>query len=888
MITRNNNTDRLAYKNYLSPTTLCFTNPLSQTPGSHSSKPSLPNASYFSNQSELPLPFNVLAQKMELSRLFQRDANRVRPPEENVFHVAGIGFAQSCIALVVGAAGGSIFVVVGGVFGAVCCVVVAACLFLRDPAYRALSHILLFGLLLSVILIDFGAVESGAHWRGWPMCILLLDAVPYLHAPHTTAITILSLSVAWLLLFQAEISFRFGLLEAYRSRSNCIDPPCEDAVRILNCLPQIFVLFVEHCVFRRVSIRSDETTLGKGELSPIDNPIGRTKSLCEVVDLAELTDTLLRLDFDTFNAKIETATLSPSLDYVYRQVAATLLTFKPYIPDLLIEDDIKFQVPWEQKEPSQPSVREPTIDVESVADIDSVMTDQTADTVVSNARAMLKRQSGHAGIDKRRGSPATFTSTVAIVFTDIKSSTLLWEAAPDAMRRSLRLHNQIVRTLIDIHCGYEVKTIGDSFMVVFDTVSAAVLFSLHLQTKLLEAPWPQALLNVPICAPDAEGLWSGLIVRIGVNYGDVISEINTVGGRIDFFGMEVIIAARLESWCRPGTVCVSKAAFESLDLSVLEDAHYEMEGPLVLQGVEGVEGVTMVSSALRRRIGQDTALRRRTPETPVLQPGTPGLLAFSDKDAWSVDSGSRSSVQPSGGMGQHVATLAWTDFQLHHMSGEQCEVFMNAAILTVQVASDRTEGQVLSVIGSSVLVSWNTFIPMERHVDGAFNFSRLLDTAIKRSQVLKMSPCSIGMATGLVNVGKVGTNLQKYLTSVGDSVAGSMTASKMARRRRMRACYCLLNGSVRDWPRTLRSNLYLEEGDFSSEMGRSRGSTNVSAINSSCAASRRLSGNTLTNVLLDSEAPSTTPSRLSINGMQQTSSSGFNFTFFDVRMELVE
>eukprot|EP00755_Sulcionema_specki_P013773 Sspe_Gene.54892::Locus_30246_Transcript_1_1_Confidence_1.000_Length_2475::g.54892::m.54892 len=53
---------------------------------------------------------------------------------------------------------------------------------------------------------------------------------------------------------------------------------------------------------------------------------------------------------------------------------------------------------------------------------------------------------------------------VTLVFTDIVESTVLWEVSPDAMNTALDMHNSLIRELVAKYSGYEVKTIGDSFM----------------------------------------------------------------------------------------------------------------------------------------------------------------------------------------------------------------------------------------------------------------------------------------------------------------------------------------------------------------------------------------------------------------------------------------
>eukprot|EP00755_Sulcionema_specki_P000761 Sspe_Gene.115726::Locus_103533_Transcript_1_1_Confidence_1.000_Length_1846::g.115726::m.115726 len=53
---------------------------------------------------------------------------------------------------------------------------------------------------------------------------------------------------------------------------------------------------------------------------------------------------------------------------------------------------------------------------------------------------------------------------LAIVFTDIKQSTVLWESHPCDMKTTLQMHNTIIRDCLATFDGYEVKTIGDAFM----------------------------------------------------------------------------------------------------------------------------------------------------------------------------------------------------------------------------------------------------------------------------------------------------------------------------------------------------------------------------------------------------------------------------------------
>lgn len=151
----------------------------------------------------------------------------------------------------------------------------------------------------------------------------------------------------------------------------------------------------------------------------------------------------------------------------------------------------------------------------------------------------------------------------AIVFTDIRESTRLWEKVPNAMRAANKLHNQIIRRLLRLHKGYEVKNEGDAFMVVFESILDALKWCKAVQLQLLEAEWPQEILAHAICQP-AHGpagqlLYRGISVRMGVHYGSAISEQDIVTHRMDYFGVEVITASRICDAALGGQLIITSA-----------------------------------------------------------------------------------------------------------------------------------------------------------------------------------------------------------------------------------------------------------------------------------------------------------------------------------------
>jgi len=153
------------------------------------------------------------------------------------------------------------------------------------------------------------------------------------------------------------------------------------------------------------------------------------------------------------------------------------------------------------------------------------------------------------------------TGELAIIFTDIKKSTGLWETCPDAMHSAIQIHNDILRRQLGIIGGYEVKTEGDAFMVAFATTTAALLWCFNCQNQLLEAEWPTEILEQPQCQVqyDTEKniIFRGLSVRMGIHWGEPVSEKDPVTNRMDYFGPMVNRASRISAVADGGQIFVS-------------------------------------------------------------------------------------------------------------------------------------------------------------------------------------------------------------------------------------------------------------------------------------------------------------------------------------------
>eukprot|EP01064_Diplonema_japonicum_P039256 TRINITY_DN9797_c0_g1_i1.p1 TRINITY_DN9797_c0_g1~~TRINITY_DN9797_c0_g1_i1.p1 ORF type:complete len:1304 (+),score=235.24 TRINITY_DN9797_c0_g1_i1:35-3946(+) len=157
---------------------------------------------------------------------------------------------------------------------------------------------------------------------------------------------------------------------------------------------------------------------------------------------------------------------------------------------------------------------------------------------------------------------------VTLVFTDVQSSTTLWDNSAEGMKVALAQHNKILRRLIEKYRGYEVKTEGDAFMVAFQRTESALHWCIESQRELMNTKWPEDLLRHEEAGvqTDNEGnvVLRGLRVRMGFHTGEPDCEQDPVTGRMDYFGPMVNLAARIAGIGYGGEIVIGGAAFRHL------------------------------------------------------------------------------------------------------------------------------------------------------------------------------------------------------------------------------------------------------------------------------------------------------------------------------------
>jgi class 3 adenylate cyclase len=138
------------------------------------------------------------------------------------------------------------------------------------------------------------------------------------------------------------------------------------------------------------------------------------------------------------------------------------------------------------------------------------------------------------------------TENLAVMLTDMKGFTAATSRQSRAENaRMLALMDELVLPVVSAFRGRRVKTIGDAYLVLFDSPTAALLCGTAVQDRL----WDHARRVLP-----SEKIEMKVVVSLG--------EVRLVGGGAvprDVFGEAVNLAARVESVASPGEVWFTEA-----------------------------------------------------------------------------------------------------------------------------------------------------------------------------------------------------------------------------------------------------------------------------------------------------------------------------------------
>jgi adenylate cyclase len=193
----------------------------------------------------------------------------------------------------------------------------------------------------------------------------------------------------------------------------------------------------------------------------------------------------------------------------------------------------------------------------------------------------------------------------AIMFTDMVGYSALSQRNDKLAQELLEEHRQLLREIFPRFHGTEVKTIGDAFLVEFNSALEAAQCAIEIQ---------RALAKRNADAPAERQIE----IRIGIHIGDVVHRAG------DVYGDGVNIASRIEQLANAGGICVSmdverqirnalEARFEKLAPTELKNISVPMDLfrivlPWERLGTPEAKSGTQQTPAMRRVVATGIAL----------------------------------------------------------------------------------------------------------------------------------------------------------------------------------------------------------------------------------------------------------------------------------------
>ena len=156
----------------------------------------------------------------------------------------------------------------------------------------------------------------------------------------------------------------------------------------------------------------------------------------------------------------------------------------------------------------------------------------------------------------------------------------MWEA--------LKTHNKLMREEL-LRCkGYEVKTMGDAFHLVFSDAESALRFCFYMQVKLSDTVWPPSIVTyhegkLRFDEMDQKPPYPGLTVRMGLHFGQPYEEeLNPISQRMDYYGSMVNRSARVQGEAQGGEIAITDEFVEQLRQCQIKDKQPKesLTGPL--------------------------------------------------------------------------------------------------------------------------------------------------------------------------------------------------------------------------------------------------------------------------------------------------------------------
>lgn len=153
----------------------------------------------------------------------------------------------------------------------------------------------------------------------------------------------------------------------------------------------------------------------------------------------------------------------------------------------------------------------------------------------------------------------------AIMFTDVVGYGAMTQRNEELALELLQLHRDMLRPMFRSFGGNEIKTIGDAFLVEFQSALQAAKCAISIQREMKRY-------NSSV---DRE---RNIRVRIGLHIGDVVFEQN------DVYGDGVNLASRIYAQAEPGGICFTRSVYDQVHNKLDVDIH--RLGPQRLKSIQ--------------------------------------------------------------------------------------------------------------------------------------------------------------------------------------------------------------------------------------------------------------------------------------------------------------
>lgn len=177
-------------------------------------------------------------------------------------------------------------------------------------------------------------------------------------------------------------------------------------------------------------------------------------------------------------------------------------------------------------------------------------------------------------------------SQVALLFSDLRGSTALYERVGDAAAFNIvRDHFAFLATIVRDHNGAVVKTIGDAVMASFGDPADAVTAALAMQTRIADFNRSHG----------GDRTDRHLSLKLGIHAGS--SVMVSLNDRLDYFGSTVNMSARLQGQSQGGDIVLSEAVARDPAVTPLLAALPTRRESVMLKGFESPVGFVRVLPA---------------------------------------------------------------------------------------------------------------------------------------------------------------------------------------------------------------------------------------------------------------------------------------------------